>query len=137
MDALQAAVHLPPPTILQRIDQLRQMGHHIETTPAYGFRLSGYIEKLTAELIEHGLGTCRIGRKVLVYETTDSTNDVAWHYAREAGFDGLTVFAEHQRVGRGRLRRHWSAPARSSILCSILLRGFPSHAGHKPTLLSG
>ena len=137
MDALQAAVHLPPPTILQRLDQLRQMGHHIETTPAYGFRLSGYVEKLTAELIEYGLGTCRIGRKVLVYESTDSTNDVAWHYAGEAGFDGLAVFAEHQRAGRGRLRRCWSAPACSSILCSILLQGATSDTGQKLTLMAG
>ena len=137
MDALRAAVHLSPPAILQRLDQLRQMGHHIEASPAYGFRLSGYVEKLTAELIENGLQTSRIGRKVLVYESTDSTNDVAWHYAGETGFDGLAVFAEHQRVGRGRLRRRWSAPARSSILCSILLRDFPSHASQKLTLLAG
>ena len=137
MDALRAAIHLPPPTILQKIDQLRQMGHHIETTPAYGFRLSGYVEKLTAELIEHGLQTSRIGRKVLVYESTDSTNDIAWHYAREAGFDGLTVFAEHQNLGRGRLCRRWSATAHSSILCSILLRDFSSHASQKLTLLAG
>jgi len=38
-----------------------------------------------------------------------------------AANDGLVVLAEEQLAGRGRLGRSWVAPARSSILMSVLL----------------
>lgn len=36
--------------------------------------------------------------------------------------EGAAAVCEEQRAGRGRLGRSWEAPARSSILCSVLLR---------------
>ena len=122
IEALQLSLGLSSAAIPIHIEELRQMGHEIEGVPARGFRLLGHPKTLSSELIEYGLGTVRIGKQVLVYESTDSTNDVAWQYAEEGGYDGLSVFAEHQRSGRGRMGRNWSAPAGSSILCSVLLQ---------------
>jgi BirA family biotin operon repressor/biotin-[acetyl-CoA-carboxylase] ligase len=137
MEALQAALDLKPVQIHEEIDLLRGMGHEIEVLPARGFRLVGWVEELSSELIEYGLGSRRIGKKVLVYDETDSTNDVAWHWAAEAGYDGLAVFAERQRAGRGRLGRQWEAPRGSSILGSVLLQGENEVSGQVLTLLVG
>lgn len=52
----------------------------------------------------------------------DSTNHWLARRASEGADEGLVVFADFQSAGRGRLDRVWQAPARSSLLCSILLR---------------
>ncbi|MFJ7999815.1 biotin--[acetyl-CoA-carboxylase] ligase [Streptomyces sp. NPDC096310] len=60
-----------------------------------------------------------------VVEATGSTNtDLA---ARAAGGapEGAVLVAEEQTAGRGRLDRRWSAPARSGIFFSVLLRPGP------------
>lgn len=137
METLQSTLSLPPATIHDQIGQLRELGYDIEAVPARGFRLTGEGGILTAELITHGLGTQRVGREVLVYDSTDSTNDVAWHYAREGGYDGLAVLAEYQRVGRGRLGRAWLAEPGSSILCSVLLQEAEGLGAQALTLLAG
>ena len=51
---------------------------------------------LDPDKIKEGLKTSRIGRKILVYNSTSSTNDVAAEYARNKQNDGLAVFAEEQ-----------------------------------------
>jgi BirA family biotin operon repressor/biotin-[acetyl-CoA-carboxylase] ligase len=53
---------------------------------------------------------------------TDSTNREALDAARAGAADGLVVVADHQRAGRGRLGRTWSAPPGASLLVSVLLR---------------
>ena len=57
---------------------------------------------LDVDVIEARLTPVIVGRKVLVYKSTSSTNDVAWEYSRNAANDGLAVFAESQSGGRGR-----------------------------------
>jgi len=137
MDALQSVLRQSPERILSKIEQLRNMGHRVESAPALGFRLIGQVAVLTADLIEYGLSTERVGRKILVYEVTDSTNDVAWAHAGDPETDGLVVFAEYQRLGRGRLRRRWSAPPSTSLLVSVLLREHSTEVGRALTLLAG
>ncbi|MCX4548630.1 biotin--[acetyl-CoA-carboxylase] ligase [Streptomyces sp. NBC_01387] len=59
-----------------------------------------------------------------VVATTGSTNsDLA---GRAAELDeGAVLVAEEQSAGRGRLDRQWSAPARSGLFLSVLLRPGP------------
>ncbi|MCS0634573.1 biotin--[acetyl-CoA-carboxylase] ligase [Streptomyces sp. LP05-1] len=62
-----------------------------------------------------------------VVAATGSTNsDLAARAARSAGADalpeGAVLIAEEQTAGRGRLDRAWSAPARSGLFLSVLLR---------------
>src|SRR4030042_7161707 len=65
--------------------------------------------------------TKRIGRKILVYNHTSSTNDIAAEYAKNKENDGLAIFAEEQTAGRGRTGAKWLSGRCDSILCSILL----------------
>ena len=55
------------------------------------------------------------------FEDIDSTNRYALDAARAGESPGLVVVADHQRAGRGRRGRTWTAPAGSSLLVSVLL----------------
>lgn len=137
MAALQAALGVQPIEVHGAIDALRAMGHQVETTPVDGFRWCGPGPRLNADVVQCGLQTRRLGRQVLVFESTDSTNDVAWHYLAAADYDGLAVLAEQQRAGRGRLGRRWVAPPGSSLLLSVLLQDCRGVSGAALTLLAG
>jgi BirA family biotin operon repressor/biotin-[acetyl-CoA-carboxylase] ligase len=76
---------------------------------------------LDPDKIKVNLKTKRIGRKILVYKSTSSTNDVAAEYAKNRKNDGLVVFAEEQTIGRGRAGAKWHSGHGDSILCSIIL----------------
>jgi BirA family biotin operon repressor/biotin-[acetyl-CoA-carboxylase] ligase len=76
---------------------------------------------LDPDKIKANLKTTRIGRKILVYNSTTSTNDVANQYANNKDNDGLAIFTEEQTAGRGRTGNKWHSSRSDSILCSILL----------------
>ncbi|MBN2375863.1 MAG: biotin--[acetyl-CoA-carboxylase] ligase [Sedimentisphaerales bacterium] len=138
MEVLQSAAEVSSEQIGQIVEKLREIGYEIESAAMKGFGLRGVNkEGLSSELISYGLATERIGQKVLVYEATDSTNDVAWCHAGEEGFDGLAVFAEQQRRGRGRLGRSWLAGRCSSVLCSVLLQNLAPMPREGLALLAG
>jgi BirA family transcriptional regulator, biotin operon repressor / biotin---[acetyl-CoA-carboxylase] ligase len=77
---------------------------------------------LSAEAIAAVLTTRRLGRPVLYFPRTGSTNDVAHERAAAGAAEGLLVIADEQTAGRGRLDRRWWAPPGSSLLMSLLLR---------------
>ncbi len=79
------------------------------------------IDLLDPDKIKANLKTKRIGRKILVYNSTSSTNDVAAEYAKNRNNDGLVVFTEEQTAGRGRVGSKWHSNRADSILCSIVL----------------
>ena len=62
-----------------------------------------------------------MGQKVVVYNSTASTNDVAAEYAKNKNNDGLVVLAEEQVQGRGRSGNKWVSGKGDSVICSILL----------------
>ncbi len=76
---------------------------------------------LDPDKIKANLKTKRIGRKILVYSRTSSTQTIAAEYAKSKGNDGLVIFAEEQTAGRGRADNEWYSSRSDSILCSIVL----------------
>jgi len=76
---------------------------------------------LDPDKIKANLKTRRIGRRILVFNSTSSTNDIAAEYAKNDTNDGLVVFAEEQFAGRGRAGAKWHSNHAESILCSIVL----------------
>jgi BirA family biotin operon repressor/biotin-[acetyl-CoA-carboxylase] ligase len=79
------------------------------------------IDLLDPDIIKGNLKTKRIGRKILVYNSTSSTNDIAAEYAKDKSNDGMVIFAEEQTAGRGRAGNKWLSKQADSILCSIVL----------------
>jgi BirA family transcriptional regulator, biotin operon repressor / biotin---[acetyl-CoA-carboxylase] ligase len=54
------------------------------------------------------------------FDEIDSTNTYVRDRADQP--EGLVALADFQTAGRGRMERSWVSPARSSLLCSILLK---------------
>ncbi|WP_436760297.1 biotin--[acetyl-CoA-carboxylase] ligase [Streptosporangium sp. V21-05] len=67
---------------------------------------------------------------ISVVDRTGSTNADLAHAVRDGARQGAVVVAESQFAGRGRLGRVWSAPPRSSLTFSILLRPDPPLSEH-------
>jgi BirA family biotin operon repressor/biotin-[acetyl-CoA-carboxylase] ligase len=61
-----------------------------------------------------------IGRQVLVYSQTDSTNNRALAHAG-SGSQGLAFLADEQTAGRGTQGRRWAASPGQSVLLTVLL----------------
>jgi BirA family transcriptional regulator, biotin operon repressor / biotin---[acetyl-CoA-carboxylase] ligase len=61
----------------------------------------------------------------VVAETGSTNTDLAAR-ARAGAAEGAVLVAELQNAGRGRLERRWSAPARSGLFFSLLLRPGPT-----------
>ncbi|MCI0475206.1 MAG: biotin--[acetyl-CoA-carboxylase] ligase [Anaerolineales bacterium] len=79
-------------------------------------------DSLSSEVIARDLQTRVLGRCVVYYERIGSTNDAARQLAEAGEPEGALVVADEQSAGRGRLGRSWVAPARSSLLMSLILR---------------
>jgi BirA family biotin operon repressor/biotin-[acetyl-CoA-carboxylase] ligase len=109
--------------IWARIEELRELGYDIEASPHQGYRLLSAPDVLHADDLISRLGkTSVIGRDIRVFQETTSTNDVVEKFARDGVKEGVVVFAESQRAGRGRLGRKWVSPAQRGLWFSVLLR---------------
>jgi BirA family biotin operon repressor/biotin-[acetyl-CoA-carboxylase] ligase len=103
------------------LESLRQSGfafRHIGD----GISILAEPEALVPQAIMACLNTRIIGREVLVFRETTSTNDLA----RQAGIggagEGIVFFAQHQTAGRGTHGRQWISQANEGLWFSILLR---------------
>jgi BirA family transcriptional regulator, biotin operon repressor / biotin---[acetyl-CoA-carboxylase] ligase len=63
-----------------------------------------------------------IGSPRVHHRLTDSTNERAKQLAAEGAPHGTLVTADEQTAGRGRQGRVWTAPPRSAVLMSLVLR---------------
>jgi BirA family biotin operon repressor/biotin-[acetyl-CoA-carboxylase] ligase len=69
-----------------------------------------------------GLETKIIGKKILLFGETDSTNSQAIRLAENGEKEGTVVIAEAQSSGRGRRGRPWFSPWGAGIYLSMILR---------------
>ena len=78
--------------------------------------------ELDANRLSASLTRVALVRRIVVLETTGSTNDDVRHLAAEGAQEGTVVLAERQTAGRGRLGRSWDSPERAGLYLSVLLR---------------
>ena len=83
---------------------------------------------------EWSFDTRHVGRRVVVYDRLDSTNNTAAVLAADPENAGVVVVAETQTAGRGQYGRVWDAPPGTSLLMSVLL--FPPVAVRRPVVLT-
>ena len=60
--------------------------------------------------------------KILRYDSLPSTNNEVARLAAQGAEEGISVIAEEQTAGRGRLQRKWESPKGAGLYFSILLR---------------
>jgi BirA family transcriptional regulator, biotin operon repressor / biotin---[acetyl-CoA-carboxylase] ligase len=77
-------------------------------------------DMLNKNTITMGLETKFVGRNILYFPVTTSTNDIARQQALAKCPEGTAVIAERQTSGRGRLRREWVTP-QGNIAVSVVL----------------
>ena len=76
---------------------------------------------LTYDNISYKLNTNIVGKKIIQFETIDSTNDYAKKIALEE-LDGTVVISEEQTKGKGRIGRQWHSKSKEGIWMSIILK---------------
>ncbi|MCF6266804.1 MAG: biotin--[acetyl-CoA-carboxylase] ligase [Desulfuromusa sp.] len=108
--------------VWKQVEVLRELGFEIEAKHSLGYRLLAAPDLLLASEIERGLNCQLIGRSVISFPETDSTNVRARRLAEEGAIEGTVVVADRQSAGRGRLGRRWESPPGVNLYCSILLR---------------
>src|SRR5437763_902056 len=89
---------------------------------------------MTTPREEWSLPTRCLGRRDLVFDQLDSTNNLAATFGADTANDGLVILADEQTAGRGQHGRSWTAGPKASVLLSVLL--FPPLRLRRPAILT-
>lgn len=73
-------------------------------------------------LITSRLTTRTLGRRIISFDETPSTNTLAKQLAKDGEQDGTLVICRKQTAGRGRMGRTWFSDPDGSICMSIIIR---------------
>lgn len=124
-------LYLTRTAVWKAIKALREEGHEIEAVTNKGYRLAGEIELPAEEIIDRYIreyiGSGENYEKTLadslikVYDSVESTNDVAAAFARENPGIECIIIADAQTKGRGRRGRDFYSPAGTGIYISFLI----------------
>jgi BirA family biotin operon repressor/biotin-[acetyl-CoA-carboxylase] ligase len=101
---------------------IKENGYEIESVSRRGYKLISSPDLLTIDEIKPNLNTKYIGKKVVYFDSIDSTNNEAKKLANLGEEEGTVVISEEQKMGRGRLGRHWISPKYKGIWMSLILR---------------
>jgi len=125
-------------TVWVWIERLRGLGVEITGHPSSGYQLEKLPDILVPSLLRAELGDSEIGRKIVHYFRTESTNSDALKLAAKGAPHGTVVLAEEQTAGRGRFGRVWYSERSSGIYSSTILRPpLPPAAAPVLTLMAG
>ncbi len=121
--------------VWKHIKSLKNKGYEIDSVTNRGYRLVSSPDLITAEGITQNLNTEFIGRRLFIYDETDSTNE----RAKASGeIEGSVFIAEVQNHGKGSRGRGWVSPRGTGIWHSILLKpDIPPSEVSQITLVAG
>ena len=135
---LAARLEISRAAVWAHVDGLRAAGLHIVAVPHLGYQLVGMDDVLVADDFLAQLDTQIVGREIIVFAETGSTQDVVGKMAAEGrAAEGLVVLAELQKKGRGRQGRPWHSHRGKGLWFSVLLRPpWPPMAATRLTALT-
>ena len=136
-EELSLLLNVSRTAVWKHIKALRLLGYQITSLPSQGYRLLSSPDILLPEEIMSGLGTSRVGKRILRLNNIGSTNTEAFRLAEEGAEEGTVVIADTQQKGKGRLGREWFSPPGVNIYCSVILRpSIPPVSAYQLTFLS-
>lgn len=106
--------------VWKHIKKFKEDGYEIESVTNKGYCLVSSPDIITESGITSGLGTEFIGRKLFIYDETDTTNERA--KANNTAPEGSVFIAEVQTHGKGSRGRGWVSPRGTGIWHTILLK---------------
>lgn len=106
--------------VWKHIKKFKEDGYEIESVTNKGYRLISSPDLITESGIKNGLNTEFIGRKLFIYDETDTTNERA--KANSDAPEGSVFIAEVQTHGKGSRGRGWVSPRGTGIWHTILLK---------------
>ncbi len=121
-EELSGILQVSRTAVWKHIKSLRELGYRIEAIPRLGYRLDSTPDLFIPEEIGVGLQVARIGRKIVCFRETGSTNEEAFKLAEKGAAEGTVVISDGQRLGKGRLGRRWESPTGVNLYCSVILR---------------
>ncbi|MCD1294231.1 biotin--[acetyl-CoA-carboxylase] ligase [Methanocella sp. CWC-04] len=107
--------------IWKQIHTLIKEGYVIDSQQNKGYRLVGVPDRLYASEVKYGLQTKLLGKRVVHFNVTTSTNIVARQMAEEGVEEGTVIVAETQTRGKGRLGRKFITKG-GGVWMSVILK---------------
>lgn len=104
------------------VNSLKEDGYVFESSSRVGYRLVLEPGIINSYELSDNLGTRIVGKKILYFDSIDSTNNYAKKIAMEDAEEGLTVVAGSQSGGRGRIGRSWDSPPDTGVYMSVILK---------------
>ncbi|MEM8564792.1 MAG: bifunctional biotin--[acetyl-CoA-carboxylase] ligase/biotin operon repressor BirA [Pseudomonadota bacterium] len=126
--ALAQALGVSRTAVWKQLSALQALGLNIESVKGRGYRIPGGLDLLQENSIRAALApqaASQLSRLILL-ETTESTNTEAMRQLKSGGSCGLVCTAEQQTAGRGRRGRTWVSPFASNLYLSV---GWEYHQG--------
>lgn len=108
--------------VWKAIKVLENEGYIIESVKAKGYRLAPQSNKLSAEIISANLTAQELGKKIIILDKIDSTNNYAKEIASKGAVNGTVVIADTQTAGKGRLGRSFVSPSGKGLYMSVIIR---------------
>ncbi|NYC96256.1 biotin operon repressor [Clostridium acetobutylicum] len=108
--------------IWKNIKSLKDNGYTILSLTNKGYKLVDCPDTLTYEEINEDLKTKFIGRKIVHFDSIESTNIEAKKLAEQGEKEGTIVVAEEQTLGKARMGEKWYSPRGEGIWMSIILK---------------
>ncbi|WP_225999106.1 biotin--[acetyl-CoA-carboxylase] ligase [Paenibacillus sp. BJ-4] len=108
--------------VWKQINKLRELGYNIEASSRRGYRIVSRPDRLEVSKLARSLNTQSFGKRIVILDSTVSTQQDAMRLAEEGAPEGTVVLAEEQTAGRGRLGRRWFSPRGKGVWMSIVLR---------------
>jgi len=119
-DKLARELNLSRTAVWKHIHTLKRAGIHIRAHKGRGYVLESDV--LNECFLDQHLNTRLLGCPCIILDEVDSTNSEAMRRAGAGAEEGLTVLANAQTAGRGRLQRQWYTWPEHTLAMSVLLK---------------
>ncbi len=108
--------------VWKAVKALESEGYIIDSVTAKGYRLSKDSNHLSEHLIASKLTASVLGKRIIVLDEIDSTNNYAKELTAKDKSNGTIIVADRQTAGKGRMGRSFVSPSGKGLYMSVILR---------------